>query len=247
MFRHAVALVMLKAIAGIMQAQSRHQAVAGHLRHDRSSCNRGDDCIATYDGLAIAMDIDPVAAVHEYELRLHRQRGNGAGKRPQRGAQDIVAVNTPRRRAGHCNLCARADLEVKSFARFGIELLRIVKAARHALGIEDDRRRNHRPGQWSPTRFIASRDWPNAPLERGPLAPEGRTNCILSQRHLALDRPDMLSLFATHPTMVPAIAAESIVQLGACGRGPPRDRAEARFGANPPLVLRSCWGGSEPR
>src|SRR5580704_4838152 len=98
MFRHAVALVMLKAIAGIMQAQSRHQAVAGHLRHDRSSCNRGDDCVATYDGLAIAIDIDPVAAVHEYELWLHRQRGNGAGKRPQRGAQDIVAVNTPRPR-----------------------------------------------------------------------------------------------------------------------------------------------------
>src|ERR1700719_757976 len=81
MFRHAVALVMLKAIAGIMQAQSRHQAVAGHLRHDRSSCNRGDDCIAAYDGLAIAMDIDPVAAIHEYELRLHRQCGNSAGTR----------------------------------------------------------------------------------------------------------------------------------------------------------------------
>jgi hypothetical protein len=30
-----------------------------------------------------------------------------------------------------------------------------------------------------------------------------------------------MSLFATHPTMVPAIVTESIVQLGACGRGLP--------------------------
>src|ERR1700737_3559574 len=45
MLRHAVALVMLEAVAGIEEAQSRHEAIARHLGDDRCGCNRG------YDGI----------------------------------------------------------------------------------------------------------------------------------------------------------------------------------------------------
>ena len=43
--------------------------------------------------LAVAAAVDAVAAVDEHELRPHRQRRDRARQRPQRGAQDVVAVD----------------------------------------------------------------------------------------------------------------------------------------------------------
>src|SRR5262245_51127813 len=93
MLGHAVALVMLEAIAGIEEAQPGHQAVARDLGDDRGGGDRGDDGVAADHGLAIAAGVDPVAAVHEYKPWLDRQRRHRPRERPQRGTQDVVAID----------------------------------------------------------------------------------------------------------------------------------------------------------
>src|SRR5262249_50860098 len=80
------------------------------------------------------------------------------------------------------HLGAGADPDVELLARLVIELLRVVEPARHALGIEDDRRGHHRAGEWPPPRLVTARDRPDAALKRRALAPEGRTDVLLPER-----------------------------------------------------------------
>src|SRR5262249_54300194 len=54
--------------------------------------------------------------------------------------------------------------------------------ARHALGVENDGRGHHRAGERSPPGLVAARDRPDAALERGALAAEGRTDVLLAER-----------------------------------------------------------------
>ena len=119
MLGHAVAHVALEAVAGMGQAQPPHQPVARHLGDDRGGGDRGDDGVAADHRLAVAAGLDAVAAVDEDEPRLDRQRRDRARQRPQRGAQDVVAVDARGRREGDRHLGAGADLGVELFARFG--------------------------------------------------------------------------------------------------------------------------------
>src|SRR5271170_2565761 len=96
MFGHAVAHVALKAVARMRGAETGHQPVARDLGYDGRRCDRSNQAIAADDRLAIAAGIDAVAAVDKDKLRLDRQRGNSAGERPERRAQNVVAVDTPR-------------------------------------------------------------------------------------------------------------------------------------------------------
>ena len=115
-------------------------------------------------------------------LRLDRQRRDGARERPQRRPQDVVAVDARGRREGDRDLGVGANPGVELFARLGIELLGIVEPARHALGIENDRRGDDRTGKRSPARLVAARDRPDAALDRRALAAEGRTDVLLAER-----------------------------------------------------------------
>ena len=134
-------------------------------------------------------------------LRPHRQRRHRARQRPQRGAQDVVAVDARGRREGDRHLGAGADLGVELLALFAVELLGIVEPARHALGIEDDGGGDHRAGERPPPassqpatgqtpRFIAARS--RRKVGRMSSSPSGRramANCG-GATHAAMVRGD---------------------------------------------------------
>ena len=97
MLGHAVAHVALEAVAGMRQAEPRHQPVARHLGDDRGRRDRGHERVAADHRLAVAAGIDAVAAVDEDQLRLAP-----AAPRPRAPAPTA-------RRAGYCRgRCAPA-------------------------------------------------------------------------------------------------------------------------------------------
>ncbi len=55
-----------------------------------------------------------------------------------------------------------------------VELLGIVEAARHAVGIEDDGGGDHGTGRADPARLVAARHRPDIGFQKRPLAAEGR-------------------------------------------------------------------------
>src|SRR6266508_3426437 len=179
---HAVALVVLEAVAGIEQSQACHQPVARDLGNNGGRGDRGEDSVAAYHGLAVAADLDAVAAVDEHELRPDRQACDGARERPQRCPQNVVAIDAPWRRDGNRYLGAGTNLSVQLLARFGVELFRIIEPARHALGVEHDRGGNDRTGKRSPARFVAARDRPHPAFDCGALAAEGRADDLFAER-----------------------------------------------------------------
>src|SRR5262245_11776122 len=182
MLGHAVALVMLEAVAGIEQTQPRHEPVARDFGDDGGGSDRGHDGVAADHGLAVAAGIDAVAAVNEHELGLDRQARDRARERPQRRPQDVVAVDAPRRREGNRDLGAGTNPGVQLFARLGIELLGIIQAAWHAIGVELDRGSDDRTGERAPARLVAAGDRPDAAFDRGALAAKGRADVLLAER-----------------------------------------------------------------
>ena len=128
MLRHAIAHMALEAVARMRGADLRHQAVARHLGDDRGRGDRRDQRVAADHRLAIAGHVDAIAAVDEDEMRADRKRGDRARQRPERGLQDIVAVDARGRAEGDGDLarwrrlCRRAlrALRASSF----LELLR---------------------------------------------------------------------------------------------------------------------------
>src|SRR6185295_893316 len=96
MFRDAVALVALEPVSRMHRADAGHQAVAHDFGDDRSGGDRGNERIAGDHGLAIAAAIDAVATVDKDELGRRWQSLDGPGQRPQRGAQNVVAVDARR-------------------------------------------------------------------------------------------------------------------------------------------------------
>ena len=141
MLRHAVAHVALEAVARMRGAEPLHQPVARDLGDDRGRRDREHQRVAGDHRLAVAAAVDLVAAVDEHELRPHRQRLHRARQRPQRGAQDVVAVDARGRAEGDRDLGAGADLLVELLALLAVELLGIVEPARNALRDRGSRRR----------------------------------------------------------------------------------------------------------
>ena len=182
MLGHGIAHVALEAVAGMRQAEAPHQPVAGHLGDDRGRRHRQHQRVARHHRLAVAAAIDLHVAVDENELRPYRQRPHRARQRPQRGAQDVVAVDALDRAERHRHLRGGADFLVQFLALRRAELLGVVQAARDALGIEDDRRRHHRAGERPPARLVAAGDREDAFVERAPLAPEARAKHGLVER-----------------------------------------------------------------
>ena len=182
MLGHAVAHMALEAVAGMGEAEPHHQPVARDLGDDGSRGDRQHQRVARDHRLTIAAAIDLHVAIDEDELRPHRQRLHRARQRPERGAQDVVAIDAVGRAKRHRHFGAGANLGVELFARRGIELLGIVQAARDSLGIEHHRGRHHRSGERPPARLVAAGDRPDALVERAALAPEARAQHQLSER-----------------------------------------------------------------
>src|SRR5262245_75016 len=209
MFRHGVTHVALKAVARMIEREPCHQAVARHLGNDRGRRNRGNDRVTADHGFTVAAGIDAVAPVNEDELRAHRQRHDGARQCPQRGTQDVVAVDPRRRRHRDRDLGAGADLNVEFLARFAIKLLGIVEAARHALRVENDGSGDDRPRQRPATGLVAACDRPDAALERRALAAEGRPGLLLPERQAGW----AYTAVATHAAMVRSARRKSMLVM----------------------------------
>ena len=107
MLRHAVAHVALEAVAGVREAEPRHQPVARHLGDDGGGGNRGDQAHRRTppSGIRSGSRFCWLPSTNT-SLRPARQRLHRAGKRPERGAQDIVAVDALDRAEGHRHLRA---------------------------------------------------------------------------------------------------------------------------------------------
>ena len=82
MFRHAIALVGLKAITRTILGELAHQSVTRDLGDDRRRRDREHESIAADHGIATASGIEPVASVDEHVLRHFRQRVHRALQRP---------------------------------------------------------------------------------------------------------------------------------------------------------------------
>ena len=103
-----------------------HQAVARHLGDDRGGRDREHQPVAADHGIAVARRIEPVAAIDEHVFRHFRQRMHRPRQRPQRRAQDIVAIDPRRRGKGDRERCGRADLLEQFLAAFRRQPLGIV-------------------------------------------------------------------------------------------------------------------------
>jgi hypothetical protein len=231
MFGHAVALVLLEAVAGMRGAEARHQPVARDLGDDRRRRDRGDQPVAADHRLAVAAAVDAVAAVDEHEARPDRQRRHRARQRPQRGAQDVVAVDARRRRHRHRDLGARADALVQHFAPLSRQLFGIVEPTRHVVRIEDDGGGNDRAGERPPARFVTAGNRPHAALERRALAAERRARLFLAKRQarrfLFLARDSVAAdLIATH-----AVHDDHATARAAMSNGVPEDYGENATGS----------------
>ena len=141
MLRHGIALVGLETVARAILRQRAHQPVARHLGDDRGRRDRQDQPVAADHGVAVAGDIEPVAAVDEHMLRRFRQRLHRARQRPQRGAQDIVAIDPRRRAEGDRERRGGADFLEQFLAALGGQPLGIVDALRESAWGRAPRRR----------------------------------------------------------------------------------------------------------
>ena len=107
-------------------------------------------------------------------LRHFRQRVHGARQRPQRGAQDIVAIDPRRRGKGDRKRRGRANLLEQFLAALRRQPLRIVDAFGDSLGIEHHGGGHHRAGQRTAPGLVAAGDRPDAALDQRALAPKAR-------------------------------------------------------------------------
>ena len=110
MLRHAIAHVALEAVAGMGSAEPHHQPVAGDLGDDRGGGDREHQRVAATSPPRSRSRSRSVAAVDEDELRPHRQRLDRARQRPERGAQDVVAVDARGRAEGDRHLARVAQI-----------------------------------------------------------------------------------------------------------------------------------------
>ena len=89
----------LEPIARIMRGQGNHEPVPTHLGDDARRRDARVECVAADHRFAFARRCETVATVDENMLRRFGQRVHGACQRPQRGAQDVVAIDSrPRRK-----------------------------------------------------------------------------------------------------------------------------------------------------
>ena len=174
MFRHGVALVVFEAVARAIQRQCAHQAVARHLGDDRGGCDRHDNAVAADHRIAVAGHVDLVAAVDKHMLRYLGQRTDRARQRPERGAQDIVAIDPRRRGKGDRKGRCRADLLEQFLAAVGRQPLGIVDPFGDSLRVEHDGGGHHRTRQRTAPGLVAAGHRPDAALDQRPLAAKAR-------------------------------------------------------------------------
>ena len=100
--------------------------------------------------------------------------------------------------ADNRDLGALANPLVQHFAPLRREFFRIVEAARHVVGIENDGGGDNRARQWAAPGFVAAGDRPHTALERRTLAAERRPQNRFVERQPRRPRCSVAASIATH-------------------------------------------------
>src|SRR4029079_5237586 len=93
MLRRAVPFVTLETVARIIARQFHHQPVARYLRDDRGCRNRQALGVTLDDGARRHRKPWRAVAVDEDEFWFIRELRHGLGHRPQRCAENVVAID----------------------------------------------------------------------------------------------------------------------------------------------------------
>src|SRR6185436_4109211 len=104
------------------------------------------------------------------------------------------------------NLGAGAYLGVELLPRIPVELLGIIEAARHTLRVEDDGGSHDRARERSTSGLVATRDRPEAAIERRALATKCRPGLLLRERQAN----GTCDVVATHAAMVRSARRKSM-------------------------------------
>ncbi len=147
-------------------------------------------------------------------LRHFGQRMHGARQRPQRSAQDIVAIDSRRRGKGDRERRGRANLLEQFLAAFGGQPLGIVDTFRNPLGIEHHGRGDHRARQRTSPGLVAAGHRPDAALDQRALAAKARRR----NRDHAFRRAGMflVGFVPNHAGMVRKRPAPHNEKIGLC-------------------------------
>ena len=91
--RRPIAFVFVKGVVREQPMVKSHEAIAGHLRHDRSAGDDAAERVSVDDGPARQFDARNDRAVDQDHLWLDRKIADGAAHRQQRRLQDVVAID----------------------------------------------------------------------------------------------------------------------------------------------------------
>lgn len=154
MLRCAVALVLSKAIAGILHVKPFHHAVATNLCDDRGGRNRKRQRVTSDDGLSRTVKRWRLVAIDQHQARRAAEFGNSALHRPQRCRQNVIAIDSFS--IGKCDTHLRhcKDLVEERLALGFLEFLGVGDTAWHIVRIQHNRRCNHRSRPRSAPSFI---------------------------------------------------------------------------------------------
>uniref|UniRef100_A0A0N4Z2V9 LigA n=1 Tax=Parastrongyloides trichosuri TaxID=131310 RepID=A0A0N4Z2V9_PARTI len=154
-----VALVAGEAVAGVGRIHLDHQPIPGRLGQDGRRRDGQGAAVALDHGRHRAGQLEAVVAVHQ---GVHRRMGQGLDRPPHGqagGVQDVQLVDLlDRGEADAPGQGAGLDLGLQRGAALFRQGLGIIDSLGQVVGVQDHRRRRHRPGPRSPARLVDPAD-----------------------------------------------------------------------------------------
>ena len=156
----AIAHVALEAIGRKLFGILQHQAVPYRLGEDGGRGNGGVLVVTADDGFdAHAIQPWRPVAIDAYVARPRIQPLDGTGHGQQRGTQDVEPVDLLDAGTGHGKgQRPFTDLGSQPLTTTGAELLGVTQPLDGMVGVQDDGRGHHRPGQRTTTGLIDAGD-----------------------------------------------------------------------------------------
>jgi hypothetical protein len=166
--------VAIEAIVGIVAGELCHDGVARHFGDD-GGCGNGEALgVALHDGADRAIELRRFVAVDEGELGPAAEGCDGLRHGPQRGLQDVLAVDAIDVRDPDADLRRGENVLVDGPTRLPVQGLAVGDTVREAERVEHHGGRDHWPRQRPTTRLIDASDGPAVQLEFHRLQLESR-------------------------------------------------------------------------